>query len=184
MFFVMHTESVPPSHMRHGDLKGTHMRTVDALIAARDFFTSDPCNWTHGGLSSVRGRGKNKHRFCAIGGISLVTGCLKENGLPARDVVVSSIAGPIGVRDINGKSIPIGALPKEMLRLYSREGVELLAAHNAIRYAEVATRQLHGDDYDLVAVNDTAELGYPAILRILDTAIKNAKRRHIKGSRY
>lgn len=167
------------------------MKTVDALIAARDLFASDPTNWTRGGL---RKRIGGKNCYCALGGISLVTGCISADGERAENVAVSCTEGPKGVTSNEGWSLmEIGELSQSVLLKFAAKNVHLLAAKGAIEYLSAACEQLFGEK-SIIHVNDVgpnkgaltpsnAEVGYATIMKAFDRAIRNAKRRHITGDR-
>lgn len=178
------------------------MRTVDALIHARDMFLSDPKSWTRGALHAKKA---GKDCYCALGGISLVTGCIAPDGTRAPGVAVSCTSGPhaADVRPENtgyGDSdfYGINQLPAKTLLTYQRRGVHLKAALGAVRYLTAAVRKLYGEDVSIVVVNDHGGTYRPAradadgsqeaynyglIIRAFNLAIRNAKRRHINGDR-
>jgi hypothetical protein len=166
------------------------MKTVDALIAARDFFLNDPDAWTQAALHFQKSNGK--HCFCALGGISLVTGCIGATGCQAGRVAVSCIAGPTGVAMTGECGFifyqNIEELPRAVTDGLAARGVHVVAARNAVRYANEAARSLYGNaavgrdgNGSIMVAND--QLGYDAVIACFNLAIKNAKRRHITGDR-
>ncbi len=158
------------------------MRTVDALTAARDFFLYDPSNWTKASLALIKNNGKAC--FCALGGISLVTGCMTEGGARHPRVAVSSVSGPWGAEtsEYTGFRTEFAQLPKHIINLLRDDGVELAAAVGAVKYLRAACEQLFREA-SIVTINDDANYGYADIMKAFDLAIKNAKRRHINGDR-
>lgn len=159
------------------------MRTVDALIAARDFFVANPTRWTTGAL--VRESDHRPACFCALGGIAKVTGCFDDNGnRPAAGIGMSCTNGPA-----TGNSIPIPELSRVTLRQFQKAGADLAAAFNAVRYANAASGKLFPKskagtgtlkDGSIMIVNDTD--GYQATIQCFNLAIKLAKRRTIWGN--
>ncbi len=165
------------------------MRTVDALIAARDFFVSNPHRWTTGAIAVERAEGNVC--FCALGGISKVTGCVSDKGEFAQNVSISCVNGPTGVYDRHRDNYqPIGGLGRDTLNRFSADGIELAAAATAVKYANFAAAELfpnhsRADKVEhtgtLMSVNDS--VGYDAVIKCFDLAIKRATRRHINGDK-
>lgn len=149
------------------------MRTVDALTAARDFFRYNPGAWTRAALARPKG---DTTCFCALGGISLVTGCMTAGGYRQPKIAVSCVSGPWGA---NGK--PLADLSHQVIQQLRENGIELAAAVGAVKYLTAACEKLFQNS--IVEVNDSAYLGYDSIMRAFELAIKNAKRRHINGDR-
>lgn len=164
------------------------MKTVDVLIAARNFFINDPSRWTAGALHKLV---DGKDCFCAIGAMSLVSGCISESGLRAQRVVVSCTLGPTGFINADySRTTPIAALSAKLLSDLEKDGIHLKAGAGAAKYLEAACRKLFG--HSVITVNDGCTvsahprertLGYQGIMKAFDLAIKNAKRRHITGDR-
>ena len=170
------------------------MKTVDALIAARDFFINDPSRWTKGALHKVV---NGKNCFCALGAVSLVSGCLNGDGARVPGVAVSCTFGPIGFKEAGPAKFftdatTINALSRKVLGDLEKYGIHLKAGAGAVKYLSAACHQLFGSTVNIVTVNDGrlwassgAEqgYGYNGIMKAFDVAITNAKRRHITGDR-
>ena len=155
------------------------MRTVDALIAVRDLFIHDPQAWTQGVLTEVSESGKEC--FCVLGGVSKVTGCLPKRHSWNYGVGVSPTSGPYSATEggSDGKLVPIDQLSQRVVKEFAAQGIHLKAAVNAVRYLTAAASKLHNTC--ALVVNDRH--GFDAVLRVLDLAVRNAKRRHINGDR-
>ena len=164
------------------------MKTVDALIAARDFFVNNPDRWVQGALHRVKG---SKDCFCALGGLSLVTGCMATSGARLGGVAISTIRGPYGLA---GKGIPLSAvrpaesLSQKVLNELISQGIHLKAASNAVSYLGAVAKNLYGQagtdtggGGSIMMVNDS--VGYDGVIACFNAAITNAKRRHINGDR-
>lgn len=162
------------------------MRTVDVLLAARDLF-SNSSNWTSGQLVGINCDGTPC--FCAIGGLMNAGGCYdKKLSRPQlkKDLSVSSTAGLIGVFTYDGGFQPVEQVSRAVLAKFEAQGVHAAATKNAIKYLGAAVVKLSSNkDLSIVGANDSAYdgYGYSFIMRALDLAITNAKRRHIKGDR-
>lgn len=163
------------------------MKTVDALIAASDFFVANPGRWTRASLASHHNN-RGDTCFCALGGISLVTGCLTPDGARANKVGVGVTSGPVSANVGRGiytnEYTPIEELSKRELAAFQAAGVHLLAARGAVKYANAASKVVFGEPSIMEANDDTLRGGgYNTVIKILNLAIKNAKRRHINGDR-
>ena len=161
------------------------MKTVDALIAARDFFVNNPDRWIQGALHKVKG---GKDCFCALGGLSLVTGCMATNGARLGGVTISTIRGPYGIGGADVKATLVMYLSQKVLNDLVSHGVHLKAASNAVSYLGAVAKKLYGDSGirsdghgSIMTVNDS--VGYDAVITCFNAAITNAKRRHINGDR-
>ena len=161
------------------------MKTVDALIAARDFFVNNPDRWVQGALHRVKG---NKDCFCALGGLSLVTGCMATSGARLGGVAISTIRGPYGIGGAGVSATPVLYLSQKVLNELISQGIHLKAASNAVSYLGAVAKNLYGQagtdsggGGSIMMVNDS--VGYDGVIACFNAAITNAKRRHINGDR-
>ncbi len=156
------------------------MKAVDVLIDARDLL-SDQNNW---GTTRLCSDGK----FCANGAIDLTSGCLKLDGSRTGatvDGLYLEACGGVALWTSNPDNhiVPIGTLSHQERVEYASVGAFPMALEKAYSYLTAASRKLYGKAVYQVNDRPLEGFGYPAIMKVFDLAIKNAKRRHINGDR-
>ncbi len=155
------------------------MRTVDLLMSARELL-SDRSNWTQTALHNYFSN-RDKNCFCVMGSILKEGGALMPSTIGGffytrRGAEVSSDGSLVAIT-VNGErvlSVNIDGLPTADLAILQMDGFYPKTILNAVRYLRAAAEDIHP-----AVVND--QYGYDAVMTMLNIAIKNAKRRHVRG---